>query len=132
MGEMGLTLSGGQRQRINIARALYRRPRLLILDEATSALDSVSERDIHQNLRSLTARPTVFIIAHKISTLMHADRILVLEEGTIASQGTHAELLRQSPAYRELCALQFGAAPAMNGAPATNGAPVPAATGRAQ
>jgi ATP-binding cassette subfamily B protein len=104
IGEMGLSLSGGQRQRLSIARALYRDPRLLILDEATSALDSLSESAIHKNLGRILASRTALIIAHNFRTIRHADRILVLQDGTIAEEGTHDQLLARKGAYFRLVA----------------------------
>jgi ABC-type bacteriocin/lantibiotic exporter with double-glycine peptidase domain len=102
IGELGLTLSGGQRQRINLARALYRKPRLLILDEATSALDSVSEQAIEKNLADILAGRTALIIAHDLSAVRHADRVLVLQDGMLVEQGTHEELLARRGTYAAL------------------------------
>jgi ABC-type multidrug transport system fused ATPase/permease subunit len=105
LGEGGEGLSGGQRQRINIARALYRGPRILIMDEATSALDAVSEARIVKNLRA--RRGTTIVIAHRLNTVMHADRIVVLDRGRIVEQGTHAELLARRGHYGRLFAKQL-------------------------
>jgi ATP-binding cassette, subfamily B, bacterial len=114
----GGDLSGGQRQRIHIARALVRRAPIVILDEPATGLDAVAEAKVNAAIRRLTRGRTTFIIAHKLSTLVHADRILVLEDGAIASQGTHDELMKTCPVYQELVALEFG----MVHAAATNGA----------
>lgn len=109
VGDAGARLSGGQRQRIAIARALLRDPRVLIFDEATSALDARSEAYIQDALAALLRGRTVFVIAHRLSTVQRADRIVVLDEGRLAAQGTHAELLAGSALYAELMALQRGA-----------------------
>ena len=106
LGEHGVCLSGGQRQRIAIARALCSDPDLLILDEATSALDYESERLVRANLADICRSRTVVIIAHRLSALRDADRILVLEEGRIVEQGAHADLLRNGGRYAELHACQ--------------------------
>ncbi len=103
LGERGAGLSGGQKQRLAIARALYRNPEILVLDEATSALDTVSEQYVQATLRQLRAAgKTVILIAHRLSTVMHADRIVVLAAGLLVEQGTHADLLRQAGAYHAL------------------------------
>jgi subfamily B ATP-binding cassette protein HlyB/CyaB len=99
VGEHGCSLSGGQRQRIAIARALVTDPRILIFDEATSALDYESERIIQQNLTQICAGRTVFIIAHRLSAVQPADQIFVIDQGVIAEQGTHAELLGRNGHY---------------------------------
>ena len=113
LGEKGVRLSGGQRQRIAIARALLRDPAILLLDEATSALDSESERLVQDALDRLMAGRTTLVIAHRLATVQAADRIVVLDEGRIDAIGGHAELIRTSPLYARLAALQFGdAAPA--------------------
>ncbi|MRR57803.1 MAG: type I secretion system permease/ATPase [Deltaproteobacteria bacterium] len=109
VGEHGTGLSGGQRQRIAIARALITNPRILIFDEATSALDYESEKIIQDNMRQICSGRTVLIIAHRLSAVHDADRIIVMERGQIAEQGTHAELLRNPDGiYRHLYQLQFG------------------------
>ena len=102
VGERGLTLSGGQRQRIAIARAVVADPRILILDDATSSVDASTEQEIKLALRDLMAGRTTFVIAHRLSTIALADEIVVLEDGQVASQGTHDELLEFSPLYREI------------------------------
>jgi ATP-binding cassette subfamily B protein len=110
VGDRGIKLSGGQRQRIAIARALLKNPSILILDEATSSLDSESEHLIQQALNVLLADRTAFIIAHRLSTIRKADRIYVIEEGTVLESGTHDELIaRDGGTYRRLVELQFGA-----------------------
>jgi ATP-binding cassette subfamily B protein len=107
VGERGSTLSGGQRQRIAIARALLGNPRILILDEATSALDTESERRFQRNLEQIRRDRTTFIIAHRLSTVRHADRIVVLNQGVIVEQGTHTELMQQQGFYFHLVQQQL-------------------------
>ena len=113
LGERGVTLSGGQRQRLSIARALLADRPLLLLDEATSSLDAESERMVQQALEALERGRTTLVIAHRLATVQHADRIVVLERGALVAQGTHAELLRQGGLYASLARLQFldGGAP---------------------
>ncbi|HXK55815.1 MAG TPA: ATP-binding cassette domain-containing protein, partial [Gammaproteobacteria bacterium] len=108
IGEDGVRLSGGQRQRLAIARALIKDAPVLLLDEATSALDTESERMVQAALGRLTANRTTLVIAHRLSTVKHADRILVLKDGRIVEQGGHDELLRLEGEYTELCRHQFG------------------------
>ena len=107
IGDRGVRLSGGERQRIAIARALLRDPRILLLDEATSALDTESERLVQAALEELMRERTVLVIAHRLSTVQHADRILVFEGGRIVQQGRHDELVGAEGPYRRLHALQF-------------------------
>ncbi|MDX1563245.1 MAG: ATP-binding cassette domain-containing protein, partial [Gammaproteobacteria bacterium] len=107
VGERGHTLSGGERQRVSIARAILRDPKLLILDEATSSVDTETERKIQEALNRLTENRTVIAIAHRLSTLHRADRILVVKDGRIKEQGTHKQLLSdQTSLYKRLYELQ--------------------------
>jgi ATP-binding cassette, subfamily B, bacterial MsbA len=110
IGERGVMLSGGQRQRLAIARALLRNPPILILDEATSALDTESERLVQQAINRLVENRTVLVVAHRLSTIQHADLILVLDQGRIIERGSHAELLALGKKYKHLHDIQFGAA----------------------
>jgi subfamily B ATP-binding cassette protein MsbA len=107
IGERGVTLSGGERQRIAIARALLKNPPILLLDEATSALDTESERLVQAALERLMRDRTVLVIAHRLSTVQHADRIVVFERGRVAALGGHRELMEQDGLYRRLYELQF-------------------------
>ena len=107
VGERGCTLSGGQRQRIAIARAILGDPRILILDEATSSLDTESERRFQQNLARISRDRTTFIIAHRLSTVRHADYILVLDKGVVAERGTHDELIADRGLYYHLAQQQL-------------------------
>jgi ATP-binding cassette, subfamily B, bacterial MsbA len=109
VGDRGVMLSGGQRQRVAIARALLRDTPILILDEATSALDTASERHIQDALDQLVKNRTTFVIAHRLSTVEHADKILVMREGCVVECGAHAELIAHGGAYAELHRLQFSA-----------------------
>jgi ATP-binding cassette, subfamily B, bacterial len=110
LGERGVTLSGGQRQRVAIARAILRNAPILLLDEATSALDAESESLVQQALESLTKGRTTLVIAHRLATVRNADRIIVLDQGKVQAQGTHAELMKKSPLYARLAKLQFSMA----------------------
>jgi subfamily B ATP-binding cassette protein MsbA len=107
IGENGRLLSGGQRQRLAIARALIKDPDILILDEATSDLDARSEAAVQEALYRLLKGRTAFVIAHRLSTVLHASRIVVMEHGRITATGNHEELLRNNALYQELCRLQF-------------------------
>jgi ATP-binding cassette subfamily B protein len=107
LGERGVRLSGGQRQRLAIARAILADRPILLLDEATSALDAQSERMVQQALERLMTRRTVLMIAHRLATVRHADRIVVLDAGRIVASGPHERLVADSPLYARLAALQF-------------------------
>jgi subfamily B ATP-binding cassette protein MsbA len=107
IGERGMSLSGGQRQRLSIARAILRKPPILILDEATSSLDTASELMVQKALENLMQNRTTFVIAHRLSTIKKADRILVLDKGTIRESGSHRELYDRGGLYRNLYELQF-------------------------
>ena len=107
LGEQGVRLSGGQRQRIAIARAMLKDPSILLLDEATSALDASSEQKVQAALKELMQGRTTLIIAHRLATIMHADRILLIDQGRLIAQGSHQDLLASSELYTRLCELQF-------------------------
>jgi ATP-binding cassette subfamily B protein len=107
VGNRGLKLSGGEKQRLSIARVVLKDPRILILDEATSALDSISENAIQDALEAVMRGRTNIVIAHRLTTILKADSILVVKDGVIAEQGTHDELLARGGVYRELYETQF-------------------------
>lgn len=113
VGERGVKLSGGERQRVSIARAVLKSPRIYVFDEATSSLDSRTEREILRSLRTISRFNTALVIAHRLSTVVHADEIVVLEKGRVAEQGTHQSLLCRNGTYAALWrAQQDGAAAA--------------------
>ena len=106
VGERGARVSGGERQRLSIARAILRNPRILILDEATSNVDTETEAEMQQALARLIRGRTTFAIAHRLSTLRHANRLLILEDGKLAEIGTHDELIECDGIYAKLCSMQ--------------------------
>jgi subfamily B ATP-binding cassette protein MsbA len=114
IGERGVTLSGGQRQRLSIARALLRNPPVLILDEATSALDTESERLVQAAINNLIENRTALVVAHRLSTITHADRIIVMENGEIVETGSHEELLALNRRYKYFYDIQFSSASIKN------------------
>ena len=116
LGEKGVRLSGGQRQRIAIARAILKDPPLLLLDEATSALDAESERVVQQALDRLMSGRSTLIIAHRLATVLKADRILVIDQGRLVESGSHSELVAADGLYARLASLQFGEAAALGDA----------------
>jgi ATP-binding cassette subfamily B protein len=115
LGQRGVNLSGGQKQRIAIARALLVRPKVLILDDSTSAVDVETEAKIEAALEELMADCTTFVVAQRISTVLNADQIVVLDRGQVAAAGTHAELMASSPIYQEIYESQLGNGRAHNG-----------------
>jgi ATP-binding cassette subfamily B protein len=106
VGERGLKLSGGEKQRVAIARAILKRPKILIFDEATSSLDSHTEQAIQETLREVAEHHTTLVVAHRLSTVVDADRILVMDHGRIVEQGTHADLLARAGRYAAMWDLQ--------------------------
>ena len=110
LGEKGVRLSGGQRQRVAIARAVLKDPTLLLLDEATSSLDAESERVVQAALEKVMEGRTTLVIAHRLATVLKADRIIVMDQGRVVASGTHTQLLRDNPLYARLAALQFAVA----------------------
>ena len=115
VGERGDTLSGGQRQRIGIARAVIRNSPVMILDEPTAALDTESEKLVIEGLERLMKGRTVIMIAHRLSTLKDADKIIVLKDGVVAEEGSNDELIARGGVYAELHRIQFGTSPAGTG-----------------
>jgi subfamily B ATP-binding cassette protein MsbA len=107
VGENATRLSGGQRQRLAIARALIKNAPILILDEATSALDNESERQVQASLETLMKGRTTLVIAHRLSTVQNADKIIVMDQGRVVEQGSHTELLARGGAYAGLYQMQF-------------------------
>ena len=116
-----MRLSGGQRQRVAIARAILRDPSVLLLDEATSALDAESERRVQEALEKLMARRTTLVIAHRLATVLKADRIVVLDQGRVVATGSHADLMRMDGLYNRLATLQFDQPLAVAAAQAAQG-----------
>jgi ATP-binding cassette subfamily B protein len=110
VGERGLKLSGGEKQRVAIARAILKRPDILVFDEATSSLDSSTEQAIQQTLKQVSSATTTMVVAHRLSTIVDADQILVMDGGIIIERGSHAELMQEKGEYRRMWDLQQEAA----------------------
>ena len=107
VGERGVTLSGGQRQRLSIARSILLRPSIIVFDDSTAAIDAATEQRIRAALADVTRDRSVIIISHRLSSLMHADEILFIEDGIVAERGSHEELITQGGKYQELYELQI-------------------------
>ena len=107
VGEGGLVLSGGQKQRLAIARALVQNTKIILFDEATSALDNETQKNIQDAINNMKNKYTILIVAHRLSTVINSDRILLVEDGKISAEGTHKELLEQSPTYNKLYKLEL-------------------------
>jgi ATP-binding cassette subfamily B protein len=120
VGERGLKLSGGEKQRVAIARAMLKRPRILVFDEATSSLDSKTEQVIQETLGEVARHHTTLVIAHRLSTVVDADRILVMEGGRIMEHGTHHELLERQGLYHQMWQLQQKERQALEMIPSTD------------
>ena len=112
IGDRGIQLSGGQRQRIAIARAMVKNPELLIFDEATSALDNESEKVVQQAIDHAMENRTSLVVAHRLSTIKNADKIIVMERGMVVEAGNHKELLERNGIYKMLYDIQFAGKPA--------------------
>ena len=131
VGERGVMLSGGQRQRIAIARAVLKDPKILLLDEATSALDSENEKLVQEALDRLMVGRTSVVVAHRLSTIVDSDQIIVVQNGRIVERGTHDELIRMNGVYKRLGRRQFGLNKKEEGPQSKLAAPPPAAGGAA-
>jgi ABC-type multidrug transport system fused ATPase/permease subunit len=104
VGDAGIKLSGGQRQRIAIARAMLTKPSIIVLDEATSSLDNISEKAVQEAIENISRHTTVLVIAHRLSSIQHADKIIVLEKGKIIEEGSHEQLVGKGKLYSQLYA----------------------------
>jgi ATP-binding cassette subfamily B protein len=127
VGERGLKLSGGERQRVAIARTILKRPHVLLFDEATSALDTQTEKEIQESLRSISRNVTTLVIAHRLSTVVDADEILVLDKGRVVERGRHAELLALGGLYATMWQRQIESRQSAEAAEAIGAAPTPEA-----